>query len=71
MKTGNRKFLGFVITIVLYTLVLIAVVSKLPNLVVDFSVFAVQSAMGFGIVAGLFFGSNVLEHFADKGKPKE
>jgi hypothetical protein len=66
MKAGQRKFLGFLITIVLYTVALIIVVTKMNNLIVDLSVFAVQAAMGYGIVAGLFFGTNVLEHFANR-----
>jgi hypothetical protein len=55
MKTGNRKFLGFIITAVLYTGVLIAVVIKMPQLVVDLSAFAVQASIGYCGISGLFF----------------
>ena len=67
MKTGNRKFLGFVITIGLYTAVLILVVITFKGLVVNLEAFAVQASIGFCGISGLFFTSNVLEHFANKG----
>jgi len=67
MKTvGSRKFLGFVLTLIAYTIVLIITITKVPNLVIDLPIFAVQCSMGYSIICGLFFGSNVLEHFADK-----
>jgi len=71
MKTGNRKFLGFLITAVLYTVVLIVVVLRLPQLVVDLSVFALQCSAGYSAIAALFFTSNVLEHFANKSKQEQ
>lgn len=66
MKQGARKFLGFVITIVLYAVILAVAIYRFNNLIVDISAFAVQAAGGFACIAGLFFTGNVLEHFADK-----
>jgi len=70
IKEGNRKFIGFILTLIAYTGVLIIAITKIPNLVVDVSTFSVQCAFGFGTISSLFFASNVLEHFADKEKPK-
>ena len=69
MKQGSRKFIGFILTLIAYTLVLIIAITKVPNLVIDVAIFSVQCSMGYSIICGLFFGSNVLEHFADKNKP--
>lgn len=66
MKQGNRKFLGFILTLVAYTVVLIIAITKVPNLVIDISLFSVQCAFGYGTIASLFFASNVLEHFANR-----
>jgi hypothetical protein len=68
MKQGSRKFLGFVLTLLAYTFVLFIALTKVTNLAVDISLFAVQGAIGYGTIASLFFASNVLEHFTDKGK---
>jgi len=66
MKQGARKFIGFILTLIAYTLVLIIAITKVPNLVIDVSLFSVQCAFGFGTIASLFFASNVLEHFAGR-----
>lgn len=66
MKQGARKFIGFILTLIAYTLVLIIAITKVPNLVIDVALFAVQCAFGFGTIASLFFASNVLEHFASR-----
>ena len=66
MKQGARKFIGFILTLIAYTLVLVIAITKVPNLVIDISLFSVQCAFGFGTIASLFFASNVLEHFANK-----
>lgn len=63
MKTGNRKFYSFLVTVLLYTFVVMAALLK-GNSVGDMAVFALQVSMGFCGISGLFFGSNVLEHFA-------
>lgn len=67
MKQGNRKFLGFVITIIFFTAILFYAISKANSFVCDAN-FVFQSAMAYGVVSGLFFGSNVLEHYANKNK---
>lgn len=69
MKTGGRKFIGFLVTVILYTVVLMLLIWKMPNMIVDLSAFAVQSSIGFCGIAALFFTSNVLEHFSNKNKP--
>jgi hypothetical protein len=63
MKEGNRKFIGFLVTSVLYTIVMIVVIFKMPQLVVDLAVFALQASFGYCGIAALFFTSNVIEHF--------
>ncbi|MBX2975433.1 MAG: hypothetical protein KF721_04815 [Ignavibacteriaceae bacterium] len=68
MKVGTRKFIGFIITAVFYTAVLMLVIVKQPNMIVDLSVFASQSAFGYVIISGAFFASNVLEHYSQKVK---
>jgi len=67
MRQGSRKFFGFIITIVLFTAILFYAISKANNFICDAN-FVFQSAMAYGVVAGLFFGSNVLEHFANRNK---
>lgn len=68
MKPGNRKFLGFLISIVLYTIVLMTALITFKQAIPDLSAFAVQCSIGFCGICGLFFTGNVLEHFADKKK---
>jgi len=68
MKPGTRKFYGFIITLLVYTAVLITVALTYPAGISDVSAFAVQSSIGYCGIAGLFFAGNVAEHFANKGK---
>jgi hypothetical protein len=71
-KNGKRKFTAFIITITCFTAIVIFCLSKIDLSRLDLSSFAVQLATGYSVVCGLFFGSNVLEHFASKNdKDKE
>ena len=65
MKTGARKFTGFIISILLYTTVMIVAIYKVTGITLDLSAFAVQASIGYCGICGLFFSSNVMEHFAD------
>lgn len=65
---GTRKFIAFVLSLFVYTALVIMVVVKLPSLIVDLSVFVVQLAMGIVIIVGAFFASNVAEHFSNNVK---
>jgi hypothetical protein len=65
-KNGKRKFTAFIITISCFTGMMIFCLCKIDLLRFDLSSFAVQLATGYSIICGLFFGSNVLEHFANR-----
>lgn len=67
VPTGLRKFLGFVLVLIFYTFVMCFAMLKISNLVLDLSVFALQASAGYSAIALLFFGSNVAEHFANRG----
>ncbi|NUN09660.1 MAG: hypothetical protein HUU54_10835 [Ignavibacteriaceae bacterium] len=68
IKQGSRKFIAFMITVFLFTVVVIitAALLKHDNAVLPSFVFQLASA--YGILCGLFFGSNVLEHYSGRGK---
>lgn len=70
LKPGQRKFIGFVLTLVVYTTLTIVVIIKIPNLTVDLSGFVLQFATGLTLISGAFFTSNVFEHFAEKKNEK-
>lgn len=64
VKTGMRKFTAFVITMITYSTAAVSACillkgepSVLPSLVF-------QLASAYGLLCGLFFGSNVLEHYS-------
>jgi len=65
VKTGNRKFTAFVITVILFTVVVMMALFK-HNGVVDMPTFAFQLASAYAILSGLFLGSNALVHLAGK-----
>lgn len=66
--SNNRKFFGFLLAVCLYTAVMLVMLFRFPTLVIDGSVFAVQLSMGYSGICGLFFVSNVAEHFSKRGK---
>jgi hypothetical protein len=63
VKPGNRKFFAFLITVVLFTVVVLVGLFK-HNGTVDMPTFAFQLASAYAIMSGLFFGSNALVHIA-------
>ncbi|GMU87109.1 MAG: hypothetical protein AMXMBFR48_23500 [Ignavibacteriales bacterium] len=67
MKPGSRKFTGFLLTLLSFSAVAILALfrSEMESSVLPSFVFQLASA--YGIICGLFFGSNVLVHYAKKG----
>ncbi len=71
MKTGTRKVTAFIITLSVYSFVVLIAVLLLRNHPDILPSFAFQLASAYGILCGLFFGSNVLEHFSKNGAKSE
>lgn len=65
---GRRKFTAFVYTLFVYSAVIICALIIGSGEPVNLSSFAFQLASAYAILSGLFFGSNVLEHFAGTEK---
>ena len=65
-KPGRRKFTAFVITMICFSGMVVFALCKVDPSAIDVPAFAVQLATGYSVVCGLFFGSNVLEHFANR-----
>ncbi len=70
IKTGSRKFTAFLFTIVLYSIAVLFSVFILKENTGVLPSLAFQLASAYGILCGLFFGSNVLEHYSRKGADK-
>jgi len=71
MRTGIRKITAFLITAAVYSVVILTAVMLLRDYPEILPSFAVQLATAYGILCGLFFGSNVLEHFSKKGERRD
>lgn len=70
MRQGSRKFFGFLITVLLYTVVVLAALLR-GGAVTDMAVFSMHVSLGYCGICGLFFGSNVLEHFSGNKKEQK
>lgn len=64
--SGNRKYSGFIIANVLFTIVVIIAVFRVSPDQMNLPAFVFQLAASYSVLCGLFFGSNVLEHFSSK-----
>lgn len=67
IKPGSRKFTGFLLTLFSFSAVAVLAVCILKTEAAVLPSFVFQLASAYGIICGLFFGSNVLEHYARKG----
>lgn len=67
IKPGSRKFTGFLLTLFSFSAVTVLAVCMLKTESAVLPSFVFQLASAYGIICGLFFGSNVLEHYAKKG----
>jgi len=69
--TGKRKFLGFLFAVILFTIVVIITIYRVQPGQIDLPSFVFQLAASYSVICGLFFGSNVLEHFSPTGNGEE
>lgn len=65
---GNRKYSGFIITMMIYSAVVVITLFRVQVEQIEVPAFCFQLAAAYSILCGLFFGSNVLEHFASERK---
>ncbi len=65
---GNRKYAGFLLALFLYTALNVIAMFRISESRMDLPAYAFQLAAGISVICGLFFGSNVLEHFSAKEK---
>lgn len=60
VQQGNRKFYAFMITVVLFTAVVIYALAKADTTPTDMSSFSFQLALAYTAIYGTFAGSNVI-----------
>lgn len=65
--TGKRKFFGFLFSLLLFTFVVIISLYRVPPEQIELPSFVFQLAASYSVICGLFFGSNVLEHYSPSG----
>lgn len=66
MRPGLRKFTAYVYCLISFSLLTIIALFALREKAEVLPAFVFQLASAFGVICGLFYGSNVLEHFARK-----
>lgn len=69
IKPGSRKFTGFLLALFSFSALTILTVCRVEMEAAVLPSFVFQLASAYGIICGLFFGSNVLVHYAKKGAP--
>jgi len=67
-EKGNRKYAAFLLALSLYMMLNIVALFRVTESRLDLPAYAFQLAAGISVICGLFFGSNVLEHFSTKEK---
>lgn len=63
---GNRKLLAFFITISIFSAAVLTALWILRPTSLDFVSLITTLATSYATLSGLFFGSNILEHFSKK-----
>lgn len=71
MQPGLRKFTAYVYCLICFSLLTVFAVVMLQNKPEVLPGFVFQLASAFGVICGLFYGSNVLEHFAKKEEKRD
>jgi hypothetical protein len=66
--SGKRKFFGFLCALFFFSLVTVIALYRVPAGQVDLPSFVFQLAAAYALICGLFFGSNVMEHYAPQGR---
>jgi hypothetical protein len=66
IEEGSRKLTACIIAIAIFTIVLCIILFRYDVSSGDVPMLVFQSAAAYALLCGLFFGSNVLEHYAPK-----
>ena len=65
---GYRKYAAFLVALILYAALNVLAIFRIPADQLDVPMYVFELAAGISVICGLFFGSNVLEHFSTQGK---